>query len=386
MSLVNAFGEIARDRPSAAGDAHMVSGTKVRWRREFNDVTLADWDVVTGSGMAVSVANSYLTVTTGVTASSQTTITSKQTFTAPFKTSFGFKISQKIVNQDFFVEIVKCDPVTGIPDETVVAAWRISGTDSTTTTVARAEVRNGGPIRVQTGNLTTSTAQTSDAIYEIVLESDEVSFHTKPVDSTAGRSTSTVRNSIAPSPTATYKVRYRIVNGATAPASTTTFTSGFITAVDYSEIQVELTGGPGNALASSALPVNVTGGSVGMLNGTIAANSSVNGTTPYKVLSAASTNAVLIKSTAARVYGYQLANTSTSWRYVKFFNLTTAPVPGTSTVFYTIPLAPSTNTDLYMVIPTSHGTGLGIAITAGSADNDTAVIGANDVVGTIYYA
>lgn len=266
MALRNALGELALDRPTASGDAHLVSGTKIRWRREFNDPALPDWDVVTGTGMVVSVSNSNLVVTTGTTINSTTSFTSKQMFTAPFKTAFGFKISQKIVNQEFYMELVKCNPTTGVVDETVVAAWRVAGSDTTTTTVARAEVRNGGAARTQSGNATVPT-QTTDAIYEIILESDEVSFHTKPINSTASRSASTVFNSIAPDPTATYKVRYRIVNAGTAPASTTTFTATYATAVDYTEFQTELTGGPGNAMASSALPVVAAGGTLGATQG-----------------------------------------------------------------------------------------------------------------------
>lgn len=382
----NPYGSAPRDRASANGDAHLVSGTKLRYRKDFTDPTLAAWDVVTGSGMAVTATNSTLQVTTGTSINSTTSVTSKETFTAPFRASFGVKLSQKIINQDFFVELVAVDKENPkVLDETAVAAWRISGTDSVTTTVARAEVRNGQTARVQSGNLTTA-AQTADSIFEIVLESDEVSFHNKPIDSTAGKTVSFVRNSVAPDPNRDYKLRYRIVNGGTAPASTTTFTSQYVTAVDYTEIQAELTGAQGRTDAAGALAVHVAntpnvGGEV-----RLGANAATGGTAIAKILTAATTNATLVKSTAGRLYGYVLTNTTAATKFVRLYNLTTAPTVGTSVPVMVVAVPPNNTVVAEMTIPVAFATGISYAVTGAFADLDATVVAAGDVVGALLYA
>jgi hypothetical protein len=381
----NPYGAAAIDRPSANGDAHMVSGTRLRYRREFTDPTLAAWDVVTGSGHAVNVTGGNLTVTTGTTINTETSLTTKQAFSVPFKAQFGFKISQKIANQDFFCELIACGPEgTSAVDETVVAAWRISGTDSVTTTVARAEVRNGQAARSQSANLTVAT-QTTDSIYEIVLDSDEVVFHNKGIDSSASKTVSYVRNSVAPDPNQQYKIRYRIANTGTAPASTTTFTAGFVTAVDYTEIMVELTGGPGSTLASASLPVNITGGSVSLTQTTIQASSTVTGTAVAKVLAAASTNATVLKASAGRIYGYHLTNNTAATKFVRLHNLATAPTVGTSVPTMVIPIAPNSTAVVDHTIPISFSAGISYSITGAFADLDATAVAAGDVVGHILY-
>ena len=379
----NPYGIAAVDRTTANGDAHLVSGTKIRYRREFTDPTLAAWDVVTGSGHAVNVASGNLTVTTGTTINTETTLVTKQSFTPPFKAQFGFKISQKIVNQDFFCELVAVN-ANGTLDETAVAAWRISGTDSVTTTIARYETRNGQAARLQSGNVTVAS-QTGDSIYEIILDSDEVGFHNKGIDSSSQKTVSGVRNSVAPDPNREYKLRYRIVNGGTAPASTTTVTAGFVTAVDYSEIMVELTGGPGTSLGSQSLPVNITGGNVGLSNGTIGASTSVTGTSIAKVLSAATTNATSTKTSAARLYGYHLVNTTASVKYFRIYNKASAPVVGTDSPALVLPIPANGSVLIDHTVPVTLATGLAYSITGASPDLDATAVAVGDVVGHLLY-
>lgn len=397
MTLINAFEAVSTEatlaelkdtvvnRSNPDGTAHLVSGTHARYRREFNDPTLADWTVVTGPGMTVNTTGGNLVVTTGTTINSVTTITSKAVFDAPFKASFGFLLSQKIANQEFYVELVADDGAGGT-DETVVAAWRVAGTDSVTNTNARVEVRNGGAARLQSGNIGSQVAQTgAQAIYEIVLESDEVWFWSKPADSTSSRTAGAVRNLISPNPTKKYHLRYRIVNGATAPASTTTFTSGFVTALDWSEFQVDVQSGSGSAAAAQAIPVATT--NTVSVSGSVTPTPSATATSPSmtKVASAATTNALLLKSTAGKLYGFILANTTATWRYVKFHNMTTAPTVGTSAVALVIALPPNSLTDASIEYPINFSTGLSMSITGGAADNDTTVTAVSDVLGTVLW-
>jgi hypothetical protein len=71
---------------------------------------------------------------------------------------------------------------------------------------------------------------------------------------------------------------------------------------------------------------------------------------------------------------------------VKVYNLTTVPVPGTSAVFYTIPLPLNMYTDISYTVPISHSTGLGYTIVAGSADTDATAVAVGEVVGHFVYA
>lgn len=379
--------DLAQEHPNSQGDAHLISGSKRKWRREFNDPTLAEWVASSGPGMGQwTAANGTVTITMGTTINSESTLTSKQSFTAPFTTQFGLKLSSKIINSEVYVEIVATNP-DGSLDETVVAAWRIAGTDSATTTNARLEVRNGGTARTQSAVLTGQAAQTVDAIYEIRLESDEIWFSSRTPNSTAAKNVPQVWNLVSPDPEREYKVRLRVRNGATAPASSVTFTGSFVTVVDYTEQQVNIVGGDASSVPANSVPVYVSGSGTLPIGGTVTpvALATGTGTLLAKVLSAASVNNTLVKATAARLYGYNLANMTASWRFVKFYNKATAPVAGTDVPVMTIAIPPNSVVDGEYSIPITFATGLGYAITGAVADLDTTVVAANDVVGFLAY-
>lgn len=360
-----------------------VTGVQQRWRREFNDPSLDDWKIKqTGVGMAAVAGNGTLVLTTGITANDSWSITSENSFTVPFKASFGLKLSQKIANQEFYFEVIAAAS-DGTDDEAVVAAWRISGTDSVTTTNARTEVRNGGAARLQSANIASQATQTVDSVYEISVESDETWFHSKAADSTAGRFASSVRNTTSPDPSRQYRVRIRAVNGAVAPASSTTLTCSFVAVVDYTEFNVELTGGQGNVSPGQAVPVYPVSSPTTLVN--ISASATSTGTTNAKVFAAATTNATSVKTTAARVFGYDFANTSAAWKFVKFFNKASAPVVGTDVPVFTIGIPPNGNVSFPTTIPLTFATGLAYAITGAVADNDVTAVAVGDVIGHIDY-
>lgn len=381
-------GNMAMEHPSAGGDAQLVSGNKTRFRKDFihatNAAFLEDFDVVIGTGQTATSGTGNLIMTSGTTINQTSTVTTKQMFTVPFTSAFGFKVSAKSTNVAFYVELVACDPITGVIDETVVAAWKVAGSDAATTTLAQYEVRNGGAARLASSNVTVPTV-TTDFIFEISLENDEVWFHAKAMDSTTGRTTSFARQSVCPNPSKTYKLRYRMVNAGTAPVNTT-FTSAFIAAQDSTDIKVEVTGGQGSSSAGQAIPVAITGAPTVTVGATVlGASATANGTSVTKVLSAASTNATLIKSTAGRIYGYQLANTTAAWKFVKFYNAGGAPVPGTTVPLYQVALPPNTTVDANWTVPIAHTSGIGIAITNLAADLDATAVAAGDVVGSILW-
>ena len=102
--------------------------------------------------------------------------------------------------------------------------------------------------------------------------------------------------------------------------------------------------------------------------------------------SAATTNATLVKNTAGTLWSIAVSNTNAAARFLKLFNLTTAPTVGTSVPVFTVAI-PSGGTVL--VNGGSNGirfsTGISLAITGAAGDLDTTVIGAGEVkVATTY--
>lgn len=105
-----------------------------------------------------------------------------------------------------------------------------------------------------------------------------------------------------------------------------------------------------------------------------------------RVLSAATTNATLVKSSAGNLYGIWVSNMSTSKRCLKLYNMTTAPNVGTSVPVMTIAIPPTFCGDLNIG---AHGisftTGISLAITGAYTDADTTSVAAGDVCLNILY-
>lgn len=104
-----------------------------------------------------------------------------------------------------------------------------------------------------------------------------------------------------------------------------------------------------------------------------------------KVLAAAATTPVQIKTTAGQIYGWHFVNNATSTRYVRFFNVSTSPTMGTTSPTFVIPLPGSGGA---VLSPDNAGipmaTGIFYSITTGATDLDNTAPAANDVVGTIF--
>jgi hypothetical protein len=105
----------------------------------------------------------------------------------------------------------------------------------------------------------------------------------------------------------------------------------------------------------------------------------------YHLISAATTNAATIKASAGRVLGWNLANTTASWIYVKLHNITTLPVAGTN-VFTTIAIAPNSTNKFSIAQGIAFTTGIGITTVTGSPDNDTNAVTLGAIVGDLFYA
>ena len=210
-----------------------------------------------------------------------------------------------------------------------------------------------------------------------------------------------------------------LFNSTTPPASGTTWTIGFLSIEDNANVPTYIAGARPNG-AAAPLPVSVQGTSVVSVSGTatITGTVSVSGTTniagtvsanlnagtalsndvglQYRanatgaasgahIVSAASTNATVVKAGAGRVIGWCLANTNAAYRYVKLHNQTTTPTAGTGVV-RTIALPPNNSVTFTIDGGIAFTTGIGLTIVTGSADADNTAVGVGDVVGDLFFA
>lgn len=324
-------------------DMLRVSSIQRKWRADFSNNGLNEdkWELVQlGAGMSLSAANGELSIVSGTTANSETILMSRDMFTVSCRIFFMGRVSQKIANQEFYWELVSVDPQTGLPDDQHAAYWVCDGSGSVTTTHARYGVQNGGLNPLLSGNNSVSQAWTSNHIKEIDLFPDECWFHSRSADTAAARSQSYVRHQSIPAPDAFYKIRLRVKNLGTAPASSTTMFMQAIACMDYSELQAEITGSRGIISAGQALGVHVAGsvtlqtqplGRNIVLNENStnhAANATLNGTTrTYGAASGGTASydkhvVQVVASQACTVYMEQAWTTGDSdWRIVEVIDV-----------------------------------------------------------------
>lgn len=129
------------------------------------------------------------------------------------------------------------------------------------------------------------------------------------------------------------------------------------------------------------------GGSITVDGSVSLAAATSGGLTPYKLLSAATTNATSVKGSAGQLSYLHVTNRHASAvYYLKLFNKATAPTVGTDTPVQTYPIPPSFGGFNIALSPgLDFSLGIGLSITAGVADLDTAAVTANDVVVNLGY-
>jgi hypothetical protein len=104
----------------------------------------------------------------------------------------------------------------------------------------------------------------------------------------------------------------------------------------------------------------------------------------HHIVSAATTNVAQIKATAGRVMGWQLANTTATWQYVKLHNVASATAG--AAVAMTIGIPPNGKTEQHIAQGIGFATAISRSIVTGAADADTTATTLNAVVGDIFFA
>lgn len=236
-------------------DMLKVCSMQRKFRDSFPGSSLnpAYWESSLGAGGTIAVAGGALTLGSGTTINGETRVISKEMFTIPFRLGIGMTLSQRIIDQSFYVELVSVDRVTGIPDGLHKCGWLFDGTSATQ---AKYIVQNSGITELVSAASTVPTTA-SGSYYEVEPFADECWFHGGGLDSSSGRSNSYRRHQQIPDPNAVYKLSLRWKNGATAPASNTNAVIQYVSLQDYAELTAEITAGRGQSVAGQALGVQV---------------------------------------------------------------------------------------------------------------------------------
>lgn len=375
---VDANGRLVIAGYDAVEEATVVKSMQKKFRDSFggSSINAAKWDTSISAGMTATVSGGTLSFSSGTTANEESWILSKDTFTIPMRCSFALTLSQRIANQEFWVEFVSVDQSTGLPDGQNELAWLFDGASAVS---GKYVVQNSGVTPLISGGSTINTTL-SNGIYELEAFPDESWFHSGVLDSPNARTSSYRRHQQSPDPNASYKLRLRWKNGSTAPASSTTAVIQYVCVTDYTELTAEITAGRGQSSAGQGMAVTVAGGTVNVVESTLAVPST------SQTNSAASTNSTLVKNTAAVVYSLMATNTGASAAYVKLYNKATAPTVGTDVPIQTIVVPASSAVQIELGrVGVRLSTGLGFAITGAIAVADSTAVAAGQVQLTISY-
>jgi len=120
----------------------------------------------------------------------------------------------------------------------------------------------------------------------------------------------------------------------------------------------------------------------GTTNGASLVASILGGATPFKLVSAATVNATLVKGAAGKLMSLTAWNLNAAVRYLKIYNKATAPSEADTPV-YVIPIpASATGNGTVVALPpegAAFALGIGYRVTTGAADADVAAVAANEI-------
>lgn len=240
----------------------------------------------------------------------------------------------------------------------------------------------------------TTPTQTGNSVATLYKRDVVCGYSYNSLGSNSGKTQGSTREECIPDEDEDLYVLMVFRNGTTAPATGTTVTmNGFLiresnpltVSIDDVNIPQNATGWPTSVpvtIASSvSLSAAITAMSISATSGGVSSR--------HKLISAASTNAALVKNAAGVLNGGIVVNTGTNVAYLKFYNKASVPAVGTDIPVYTIPILPSGYVDINALTGTvgdRFTTGIAYAITGGYADNDTTAVSAGQVFVNLNYA
>lgn len=109
------------------------------------------------------------------------------------------------------------------------------------------------------------------------------------------------------------------------------------------------------------------------------------GATPYKRISAGTTDAANVKASAGQVYGVHVENSGASACYLKLYDKATAPTVGTDVPVAVYRVGAGSSRDIIAPNGMAFTLGIGIGIVTGITDSNTTSVNANEVMVNIEY-
>lgn len=108
------------------------------------------------------------------------------------------------------------------------------------------------------------------------------------------------------------------------------------------------------------------------------------GLTTYHLVSAASTNATVVKGSAGQLYGYYIYNANASARKVAFHNTASTPTAGAS-IFFSIMIPAGSGANVAFPSGISFSSGIAITTVTGIADSNNTAVAASDLLINLFY-
>lgn len=112
------------------------------------------------------------------------------------------------------------------------------------------------------------------------------------------------------------------------------------------------------------------------------------GAIPYKLNSAATTNATSVKASAGQIYTLMVTNTNAAVRYLKLYNKASAPTVGTDTPVQTYAIPGATTGGGFTIsfpVGMTFSTGIAFATTTEATDAGTTGVAANEIIVNMTY-
>lgn len=428
-----------------------------------------------GSGMGVNQTGGNLVITTGTTARSETIIRTTGAWQGGIRLRARSTLSQRIANQNFFVELVDVIgdglsysigsataitvtiPSNPFTAENVGQSMYIGGFSGTGTFLS-----GRYPIASVSGNDVTFTVSGFAAgtgtcslfgwnyyqLHYTGTTATNANFDTQRNGYATGATNATINTTASPGhlaiitgndllatfadalvATATgvqvlnranrqenipddknLRLQIRVANGSTAPASTTTWTIGFVSVSHYANTDVSIQDVRPMSFAQ-ALPVEIIRGvalATQPVSGTVTANigtgalaagtnaigdfgvqyrANATGAASFAIINSPATPATQsVKGSAGRIITIYAVNSNAATRWLKVFN-TASPTLGTTAAVLDIPIPPNSSEPINIQL--EGGLGLSaaivIAVTGAKGTTDNTAITLNDVGGFIAF-
>jgi len=241
--------------------AYVISNTQLVLSTAYAGTTasgvagvVSNWQPITGTGASVAVASSICTITAGTTANAATSLRALGDY-PPYSANFYMALSQRIANQTFYAGF---QDVVGAPNQQ--ATVQFSGTSNTTVNFVTS-YDNGSSIQTTAATIPNGGTTAGYHTYTINLSNNQA---TLVIDGVVVA----VNALHLPGPYTSMYVCAGVINGGTAPASSTTMTIDYLFYENVDRVQIDsdflgealpVGGASGAGQAASGNPLSVGG-------------------------------------------------------------------------------------------------------------------------------